>query len=538
MSRLSDLDQVWHRVTPAQQGIWVLDRSQRWQLTYLVPSVIEFTGPVDHAALVASVQVALDRHPALRARFRLNAQHRRVEYRTDGEPAVVGFTDAADTGWSREEISKHVEGLCYTPLDLAAGPPVRAEVIRVDAGSAILVLNVHHIVFDGWSRTLLMDEITSVYRARIAGRDPGLPEPTHPAVVTDTPPEEETAAQVARVVDRLRGAPVKVELPLASTGGESLIGASTAIALDEQLTHDVMTIAKQEGCTPYMIGLALLAGTFARMGRQRDFLFASGWPGRDTPDTLDVIGMLMTTVMVRVSLDDHTTWRQLLGHARKASTAAFVDGDVPLDAVTAALNPHRDSVWPPLSQVLVNMSAAPRDLALTPEVRGRYLPLDPLYAKYDLALFVGVEAGSGGPCLVLSVDYLTELFTTSAIAAILTAIKVSAKDLAHHPEGLVLESARELNLDDPTNRLELVRSVWQEVLGVAQVSDDVSFFDAGGDSLLLVLLVERLSQASGYELRSIDLFRAGTVRGHAEQLAKVVASVGTAAGVGDQGDDV
>jgi aryl carrier-like protein len=74
-------------------------------------------------------------------------------------------------------------------------------------------------------------------------------------------------------------------------------------------------------------------------------------------------------------------------------------------------------------------------------------------------------------------------------------------------------------LDNPAARLDLVRSIWQEVLKTDQVGDDVSFFDAGGDSLRLVVLVERLSQASGRMLRTVDLFRAGTVRGQAELLA-------------------
>jgi len=77
----------------------------------------------------------------------------------------------------------------------------------------------------------------------------------------------------------------------------------------------------------------------------------------------------------------------------------------------------------------------------------------------------------------------------------------------------------EANLDEPEERIEVVRSVWREVLDVAGVADDVTFFDHGGDSLRLVMLVERLNQTTGRALRTIDLFRAGTVRGHSELLA-------------------
>lgn len=80
------------------------------------------------------------------------------------------------------------------------------------------------------------------------------------------------------------------------------------------------------------------------------------------------------------------------------------------------------------------------------------------------------------------------------------------------------------NLDDPAGRLEIVRTVWREVLDLEDVADDTSFFDAGGDSLRLVILVERLNEATGRALKTIDLFRAGTVRGHAELLATSAAA--------------
>lgn len=80
------------------------------------------------------------------------------------------------------------------------------------------------------------------------------------------------------------------------------------------------------------------------------------------------------------------------------------------------------------------------------------------------------------------------------------------------------------------HHLETVRNVWLEVLGIAAVGDDTTFFDAGGDSLRLVILVERLNQATGRSLKTIDLFRAGTVRGHAGLLSAAAIAVPVPAG--------
>ncbi|MFC0104756.1 phosphopantetheine-binding protein [Kibdelosporangium aridum] len=82
------------------------------------------------------------------------------------------------------------------------------------------------------------------------------------------------------------------------------------------------------------------------------------------------------------------------------------------------------------------------------------------------------------------------------------------------------QQTADAHLTDADERLEIVRSVWREVLGVAEVADDITFFDQGGDSLRLVLLVERLNQTTGRALKTVDLFRAGTVKGHSELLAE------------------
>jgi aryl carrier-like protein len=466
---------------------------------------------------------AINRHPALRSRFRLDLADRKVKYRTDGEPVDVGIIDAAADGWSAEELRQLVDVLCYTPFDLAAEPPVRAEVIKVDADTTLLVLSAHHIVFDGMSRQLLLDQATAIYRATLAGTVPDLPPPVHPADVTGEVSAEELAEQVSDVVERLRGAPTDVALPYDSdplSADVSMLGAAASITLDTETTAKVLATANQEGATPFLAGVALLAGTLARRGPQRDFLFSVVWPGRDDPVTANAVGMFMNTVVVRTGLAESTSWRELLRHTRNSGRATFIDSNVPLDAVAASLDPGRDPDRPPLTPVLVNMAENPPPVRLTDDVVGHYQPLDPFYCKWNLALFIGVDHESDGARLTFDLHYPVALFADTTIADLLAALRDSAVDLATHPEEPVhTPEPHDGDLTDPTVRLELVRSIWQEVLGTEHVGDDVSFFDAGGDSLRLVILVERLNQVSGRTLATMDLFRAGTVRGQSDLLA-------------------
>ncbi|WP_340377021.1 condensation domain-containing protein [Streptomyces sp. SS7] len=520
---------VWYPATRMQQGLWVLDRDELQRPTQLVPSVVEFTGEVDHGHLVEAARLTLARHPSLRARFRFDLGARRVEYRTDGEPGTALLRDAEAEGLTEAEVDAYVRTLCGTPFDLAADAPARAVVVRLDARRTLLVLVSHHIVVDGLSRTMLLEEIFTVYRARLAGTVPRLSDPPHPASVVAERPPEEIAAQVDEVVERLKGAPVDVVLPFERGAGGDLeaarLGATVTTRLDADRTAKALAVAAEEGCTTFMLGVALLSATLARNSGQRDFLIAFAWPGRDHPDAGDVIGMFITTVVLRITLEPDTTWRDLLGAARIAAMEAFMDADVPLDALAARLNPDRTRLWPPLTPVLLNLDDAPHTPVLAPGVTGRLRPLDPLYVKYDLAAFVRVTDGAEGRRLELSLDHPTDVTDPMAVSAFLTDLRRSAADLATSPEEPVLEQpARTIDLDDPEERLALVRSVWREVLGIEDTADDpdddISFFESGGDSLLLVVLVERLSQASGRTLRTIDLFRSATVGGQADLLAK------------------
>lgn len=514
----SESASVWHVATPTQQGIWIVDRIDRLRPTYLIPSVIEFTGPIDHVVLADAVSRALARHPALRSRFRLETVHRRVEYRTDDEPAEAGFLDAVAEEWTADELKRLVEVLCYTPFDLGDEPPARAEIIRVGPETTLFVLTVHHIVFDATSRKLLLDEIGLLYRAALAGEEVLLPEPVHPAQVQTPIPEAELAPRIAEAVERLRGAPTTVDLPYDRRPDAelSMIGADAGTGFDAHVTERVLAASAEAGCTAFMTGVAILAATLARRGGQRDFLFSVVWPGRDDPVSTQVVGMFMSTLVLRIRLDERTTWRELLREARNSGMETFIDADVPLDALAAELDEGRDVGRLPLTPVLVNLAEVPAPFALAPGVTGRFRPLEPAYSKWDLALFVHVTADAR---LELTLDYPADLFTGTTIDGLLLDLRRSVADLARSPEETVLKPVTEtLDLDDPAVRLDLVRGVWSEVLDNKEFGDDVSFFDAGGDSLRLVVLVEKLREVSGRMVKTVDLFRAGTVRGHAELL--------------------
>jgi acyl carrier protein len=489
-----------HPASPVQQRMWFMDRVGALRTAYLAPGVVEITGPVDRPALREAFARALARHPALRSRFRLDTKARRVLYRTDGSPPQVVLTDG--TTWDSAEREDRLGALCWTPFDLAADAPARGAVVAVAPERTLLVHAVHHIVSDGWSLGLVLSDVAALYRCLTTGAPAELPEPGHPAAVP-----EAAADSAEEPVAALRDAPTDIELPhdRPRTRTQSIEADLCETALAPAQADRLRELAGELRCTTFMVATALLGAALARRGGQRDFLFAFPWAARDGADRARTVGMFVNTLVVRADLRSNPSWRELLGRVRESALTAYRHAGTPFDALAAALHPGRDLSRPAVTPVyLTATDGPPVPPALDARTRSRYLTPPRLKAKYELELTV-----TGGPGRFdLSLTYLTALFDRGTAEGLLTDLAHAAADLIDDLENPVLTHSR------PTPETDLadqVAAVWSEVLDGAGVAGDVNFFDAGGDSLLLMVLMERLSELTGRELEAADLFEHSTI---------------------------
>lgn len=398
--------------TSAQQRFWLLDRMPWLRPAYLSPTVVELAGGTDREALRRAVDTVLARHPALRSRFTLDRKERRVQYRTDGVPAVTTVTE------SPVDPREHLAEICTTPFDLAKEAPVRADIVCLDSRT-LLALVPHHIVVDGWSAQVLLDQIATVYR-----QDGDLAEPVHPAAVA----EPVDAHRVEAVVERLRGAPLDPPLPHDRPRGElqSPRAATVSALIGEERLRRLRQVAVGElGCSTFVIAATLMGAALAR-GGGRDFLLAFPWSGRDSTGAADAVGMFVNTLVVRVDLTGEPTWRELLARVRDDAKAAYRDATAPYDAVVETLHPTRDLGRPPLTPLYVTSAKEP-DL---PVPFARHLAPDPLFIKYELEL-TAIERGDD---LELELAYATALFDERTAQGLLDAMVAAAADLSDHPD--------------------------------------------------------------------------------------------------------
>ncbi|MFK0191471.1 amino acid adenylation domain-containing protein [Kitasatospora sp. NPDC090308] len=400
----------------AQRRLWFLNRVEGAGDVYNVPLVLALDGPLDPAALGGALDDVLARHESLRTvlaeRDGVPQQlvlapadaAARVPLEVERAPAGDRTDDGAgDDAW----VADAVRRLAAAPFDLTADLPVRARLLRTGPERHVLVLVLHHVGADGWSLAPLCRDLAAAYRARTTGGGA----PDWPALRVqyadyalwqrellgaDGDPESLAARQLAFWRGALAGLPGPVELPRdrprPAVPGHR--GGAVPFELPAGAYGRVVRLARESGCTPFMVLHAALAVTLHAHGAGTDVPLGTALAGR-TDEALDeLVGFFVNTVVLRTDLSGDPTFRELLGRVREFDLAAFGHADLPFERLVEELNPDRSGGHHPLFQtmlVLQNQRAAGLDL---PGVTVRDLSGPPTTSKFDLTFSLAEVAGA------------------------------------------------------------------------------------------------------------------------------------------------
>ncbi|MER5703208.1 amino acid adenylation domain-containing protein [Micromonospora sp. NPDC002296] len=417
----------------AQRRLWFLEQLDSVGVVYSLPAAFRVAGRLDVPALQVAVDRVCRRHEALRARF--------VDL--GGEPAqlvsgelprievtrlAVGDRDAAVSGWVREQIAR--------PFDLG-GPLARCAVAVLAEDDHAVVVNMHHIVSDGWSLGVLFDELSMFYREAVGG------EPARPAELPiqyvdyaawqrDTLRDDRLEAELAFWEGQLAGAPELLDLPTdhPRPARQSYRGDIAEQFIPVETAGRLRELARAHGATPFMVFLAGYAMLLGVHSGQDDIVIGTPVSGRGHPQSQDLIGLFVNTIVLRADLGQDPPFVELLDRVRRACVAAYSHQEVPFDLVVERLRPDRDLSRNPLFQTFFSYEPA----SGTPDFGG--VPVRPVdvtdtTAKFDLSLSM-VEQPDGR--ILAALGYATDLFTPGTaermlrhLTRILTAVAADPK---------------------------------------------------------------------------------------------------------------
>jgi nonribosomal peptide synthetase DhbF len=332
--------------------MWLLQQVNPGSSAYNARIALEFEGGVDRAALDSCLAVLVRRHVVLRSVFRLDE---------DGGPyaaEVPGFSVPVTWRESDEDWRTTAAPFCEIPFDLSAAPPVRASVLTLPDGSAVLCMVFHHIVMDGRSFEVLRQELSALYESATGGERNRLPEPA--ATYADYVAWQREHADPATTESRLAfwrteldGAQL-LDLPLdfPRPAEPGTAGAVSEFALSARTTAELRTIALRWRCTLSGAVAGILQAVLALCTGQEDITIGTVLNGRQRLEFGDVIGLFVNTVVLRGQVSPSATFRELLRGANAAMSRAQAHQDVQFDRVVAELRPGRQTSRNPLFEVL------------------------------------------------------------------------------------------------------------------------------------------------------------------------------------------
>ncbi|MFD5434090.1 non-ribosomal peptide synthase/polyketide synthase [Kitasatospora sp. NPDC127067] len=390
-----------------QQRLWFLDRLRPGDPRYNSAVALRFTGALDRAALAAALTAVVARHEALRTTF-AESDGRPVQTVLPAGPVDLPVRTPADG----ESLDAVLLQEYSRPFDLARGPLLRALLVAESPHAHVLQLTAHHIVTDGWSMGVVLDELCTAYDALARGAEPGLPEvaaqyPDFAVWQREQLSGDRLEKQLAHWKEKLAGA-VPPELPLdhPRRGEEAGPGAVHTFTVPAPLTARLRELAAERQGT---LNTALVAGTQALLARwsgQEDVTVGSLMAGRTRTELERAVGCFVNTVVLRTRVAPDASFRELLAAATGTGNDALAHGDTPFERIVEAVGAPREAGRNPLFDVLVLLHPAP---AAAGDPHG--LATAPVTVPRQAATFdLSVEFVPDGEALTGVLEYRADLF--------------------------------------------------------------------------------------------------------------------------------
>ena len=404
----------------AQQRLWFLAQLEGVSQAYHISWRAHLEGKLDRRALRRALDRIVARHEALRTTFISDGGGvaQRVAAIEDSRFQLVEH-DLRRQEDGRIELDYLMEQEARAAFDLQAGPLIRARLIQLRDDEHTLLITMHHIVSDGWSMYVFLNELSVLYRAFLRGEVDPLPELVLQYADYSVWQRKWMEGDILRRQAEywrgtLAGAPMWLGLPTdhPRPAQQNYAGALTRVELDEDLTAGLKELSKRRGTTLFMTLLGGWAALLARLSGQQDIVIGTPAANRKRIEIEELIGFFVNPLALRLDLSGSPTVSKLLARVKAQALAAQQHQDIPFEQVVEVAHPARSLSHSPIFQVMFSWQNAPEGVLELPGLKVRSSQLAPqVTAKFDLNL----SLREAGKTIVGGLEYATSLFEAGTI---------------------------------------------------------------------------------------------------------------------------
>ncbi|MGJ5628670.1 amino acid adenylation domain-containing protein [Nostoc sp. CALU 1950] len=417
----------------AQQRLWFLDRLEPGNPAYNISLAVNLKGQLDIVLLEQSLNEIIRRHETLRTTFTT----------VNGQPVQIiasslklSLSVINIELQSNVAVQKLLTQESQRPFDLTHGPLLRAKLLRLAEQENILLLEMHHIISDGWSTEVFLQEIALLYQAFLTRSASPLAEISiqykdFAHWQRQWLEGEVLQTQLSYWKQQLEGIPAALKLPTdrPRPAVQTSHGAQQSIELPKTLLDQLKAIARQEGVTVFMLLLATFQTFLYRYTGQDDIAVGTPVANRNRDEIKRLIGFFVNTLVLRTDMSGNPTFDELLTRVKNVALGAYTHQDLPFDQLVEAVQPERDTSRTPLFQVMFNV----QDYSQLPEIPGLALSLlkiETETAQFDLSLSIEITEQE----VAASFYYNTDLFDTATISRMLRHFQNLLSGIAAHPQ--------------------------------------------------------------------------------------------------------
>lgn len=405
----------------AQERLWFLDHVGLVGSAYTMSLAVSLRGHVVQNALERALLELVRRHESLRTRFivRGGAPVQLIEPRSHFVLERADFSQLADEERRILQLRNRMQAEQQHRFNLREGPLFRAVLVRLASQDYALLLTMHHIVSDGWSLAVILNELSTLYTAYVRGQRSPLPElPIQYADYAVWQRQwlsgEVLNEQLRYWRRRLLGAPPQLQLPTDYPRPpiESFKGETLRFELPPDLHGALNELARVHGATLFMVSLAAYQVLLWRWSGEQDIVVGSPIAGRRHGELEGLIGFFVNTLVLRTKLSGDLSFRQLLEIVKEGSLGAYAHQDLPFEMLVKELRPDRNLLRQPLFQVALALQNYPQHRFDLPDLTWTRLEGESLTTHFDLMLYL--YEGAAGLSEVF--EYATDLFDKQTVS--------------------------------------------------------------------------------------------------------------------------
>lgn len=429
------------RLTEAQSEVWLAAQAgDEASCSFNESLSLVLTGTLDTTALLSAIDDVIARHDALHIRFDRNGERFRFipDFRLPVDVVDLSGDPSPDTA-----LERLIEADAKTPFDLVEGPLARASLVTLASNRHVLVFTAHHIVCDGWSLNVIINELAETYssarKSEMLALEPAMSfadyaENHAPSADVDT-----VTAQFWH--DQYKELPELPDMPFDRPYPDrrTFAGGTCTVIVPSEVTSAVRKRGARSGATMFSTMLAALQVMLARLSGENDLVIAVPSAGQSLLEDKILVGHCVNLLPIRQTVDLNASFEDHLKTTQQLVLKAFEHQDYTYGTLVKTLGVKRDPRRLPLTGIQFNLER----IAANAEFEGleaRIVPNPKSFANFDMFLNM-IESKDG---IRIDVDYNADVLDRDTverwIGHLVTLISALAEDISRPVTGLPLLS--------------------------------------------------------------------------------------------------